>query len=41
LGIWLGIVGAEGRELEKERKSNKGASHQKRMEVSKLLVALL
>jgi len=41
LGIWLGIVGVEGKESGKKGRSIKEASCQKRMEVSKLLAALL
>jgi len=41
LGIWLGIVGVEGRELGKEGGLTKEASCQKRIEVSKLLATLL
>jgi len=40
-GIWLGIVEVKGRELGREEKLIRKMSHQKKIEDSKLLAALL
>jgi len=41
LGIWLGIIEVKNRKLGRKGKSIRKASYQKKMEISKLLAALL
>jgi len=41
LGIWLGIIEVKNRKLGRKGKSIRKASCQKKMEISKLLTALL